>query len=90
MAWLIVPATPALRAAEQTALDLAWVRRGRVTTANADRFQPHVTLAIWDGDPSPATAALPRDVLGRTGIEARLALGIIGANGVYERTLFEA
>jgi hypothetical protein len=85
MAWLIVPATRFLRAAEQHALALPSVRRARVTTANDDAFQPHVTVAIWEGD---HPIAPPKELAPLKGIEARLALGTIGANGVYERTLF--
>lgn len=85
MAWLIVPATRALRGAEQKTLDLSWVRAGTVTTGNGDKFQPHITLAIWEGEP---VLELPSDIVGRTDVEARLALGVIGANGACERLLF--
>lgn len=92
MAWLIVPCTSALRDAERAALGLAWVRRGAVTTSNEDAFQPHLTLAIWEGDGTAGTGAgacaLPRDVLGRVGVRAQLALGVIGANGAFQETLF--
>lgn len=88
MAWLIVPCSRALRAAEQAALALPFVARAAVTTANEDRFQPHVTLAIWDGEPAPASHALPEEIFATT--QARLALGVIGPNGTYERSLFEA
>jgi hypothetical protein len=88
MAWLIVPCSSALRAAERTAISLPFVRRARVTTANGEIFQPHVTLAIWERETPPPVTVLPKELF--TNIEARLALGVIGANGVYERSLFEA
>ena len=83
MAWLIGACTPAMRAAEQAALALPFVSRANVTTSNGDRFQPHVTLAIWDGE-SPSSPTLPAF----EAFDAPLALGVIGPNGVYERTLF--
>lgn len=89
MAWLIIALHRALREAEQTALGLPIVARSRVTTGNGDLFQPHVTLAIWDGETPPASSALPTEIFGRR-ITARLALGEIGANGTYRRTLFSA
>jgi hypothetical protein len=49
-----------------------------------------VTLAIWDDEIGPGVFGLPKDVIARTGVVGRLALGIIGPNGTYERTLFEA
>ncbi len=90
MAWIIVPCTRALREAEQTARALPFARRANVTTSNDDRFQPHVTLAIWDGESAPGTAVLPKELFGGRSVRARLALGVIGANGTYERSLFEA
>lgn len=89
MAWIIIPCARALRDAEQIALGLPFVGRSQVTTGNGDRFQPHVTLAIWDGEGAVEAAALPRELFGG-GVRARLALGVIGANGTYERSLFEA
>ena len=87
MAWLIAACSRALREAEQAALSLPFVRRARVTTANGEIFQPHVTLAIWDGETPPCATVLPKELF--TSASARLALGVIGPNGVYERTLFE-
>lgn len=84
MAWLVVPCSRPLRAAEESALALPFVRRSRVTTHNGESFQPHFTIAIWDGAQTDVT--LPRDSLS---FEGHLALGVIGANGVFERTLFE-
>lgn len=90
MAWIIVPCSRALREAEQTARALPFAQRSGVTTHNDDRFQPHVTLAIWDVEKAPGTLVLPRELFGGSPIGARLALGVIGANGTYERSLFEA
>ena len=87
MAYLIVPCTAALRAMEERALGLEWVRAGRVTTGNGDRFQPHVTLAIWDGAVWPARDDLAAPLARRGPFRARLALGVIGENGVYRETL---
>lgn len=83
MGWLIGACTPAMRAAEEAALALPFVRQARVTTSQGDRFQPHVTLAIWDG-----VAASSPTLPSFAPFDAPLALGVIGANGVYERTLF--
>lgn len=88
MAWLIIPCSRALREAEQIALGLPMVSRSRVTTGNGDLFQPHVTLAIWDGETPPYSAVLPFEVFGGKRMPARLALGEIGPNGTYRRTLF--
>lgn len=88
MAWLIVPCSAALRDAEQKALALPSVRRAEVTTANGDLFQPHLTLAIWDGESPPCAATLPKPLF--SPVEARLALGEIGPNGTYRRSLFTA
>jgi len=88
MAWLILPCSRALRDAEQRATSLPFVGRARVTTSNGDRFQPHVTLAIWDGETPVEVPALPKELF--TTVSTRLALGVIGPNGVYERSLFEA
>ena len=49
---------------------------------------PHVTLAIWEGLRGPETLTLPQDTVERDGVVGALALGVIGPNGVYERTLF--
>jgi len=87
MAWLIIPCSRALREAEQIALGLPVVTRARVTTGNGDLFQPHVTLAIWDGETPPYSAVLPFEIFGGRCMTARLALGEIGANGTYRRTL---
>jgi 2'-5' RNA ligase len=88
MAYLIVPTREELRAAEKAARTLSWATR--VTTGNGARFQPHFTLAIWEGEEGPAAVRLPKDLIGRVDIEGRLALGVIGPNGVYAETLFEA
>lgn len=86
MAWLIVPCTEALRAAERRAAALPFVARSEVTTSNGDRFQPHVTLAIWEGEAPPSPVRLPEELFGP--MEATLALGVIGPNGTYQRTLY--
>ncbi|MEI2616642.1 MAG: hypothetical protein V9F06_03230 [Thermomicrobiales bacterium] len=88
MAYLIVPCTKALREAEERALSLPFVRGVTVTTGNGERFMPHVTLAIWEGLRGPETLTLPQDTVERDGVVGALALGVIGPNGVYERTLF--
>lgn len=87
MAYLIVPCTPAVRLMEERALSLGWVRAGRVTTGNGDHFQPHVTLAIWDGTVWPASEDLAAPLVHRGAFRARLALGVIVENGVYRETL---
>lgn len=87
MAWLIIPCTRALREAEQAALALPFVARSRVTTGNGDAFQPHATLAIWDGQVAPHWTSLPTDVIGAARMKTHLALGVIGPNGTYQRTL---
>lgn len=90
MAWLMVEGSPALLEAERRAMAMPSVAAaGRVTTANGERFVPHLTIAIWEGPPASTSAALPAE-LAETSFEARLALGVIGANGVYERSLFTA
>ncbi len=85
MAWLMIPGTPALRAAEQTAIGAIDLPP---TTGIHDQFQPHMTIAIWEGEVPPALAVLPRDLFQT--VEATLALGVIGPNGTYQRTLFSA
>lgn len=90
MAWLIVPASPALRGAEQIALDLPFVRGSIVTTSNGARFQPHVTLAVWDDVVGPGTFGLPAGLVGARDVQTRLALGIMGPDGAHTRTIFEA
>lgn len=87
MAWLIVHPTMALRDVEQRALALPFVVRSEVTTGNGDRFQPHVTTAIWEGG---IIALSEAPELATRAFVGRLALGVIGPNGVYERTLFSA
>lgn len=87
MAYLMVPCTEALRRAERAAAALGWVRAARITTGNGDAFAPHVTAAIWDGPRWPATEDLAAEPIARGRFGARLALGVIGENGVYERTL---
>lgn len=90
MAYLIVPCTTELRAAEERALECDVVRASRVTTGNGVRFMPHVTVAIWDGECVPSDVVLSPTVVGRAGVIGRLALGAIGPNGAYERTFFGA
>ncbi len=90
MAWLIVPCSASLRALERAAVALAVLRGLPITTGNGDDFQPHLTIATWEGRRAPLAFAPPVDLIPTKGLEGRLALGIIGANGVYERTLFEA
>lgn len=86
MAWVIVPCTPALRAAEQAALALPSLRGLPVMTQNGEHFQPHLTLAIWQGSTAPQPIELPRELLPRQGVVGRLALGEIGPHGTYLRT----
>lgn len=88
MAWLILQTTPTLRAAETAALALPSLRGRPIPTGNGARFQPHVTLAIWEGAAPPSVWLLPEPL--RPPFEATLALGVIGPNGVYARTLFAA
>lgn len=90
MAWLMIPCSSALRDAERRACALASVRRSVVTTGNGDAFQPHATIAIWDGPAAPSLPddRLPRDVLGAPACDGRLALGPIAANGVFTEVLF--
>lgn len=90
MAWLVVPCTPTLRAAEQHALGLPSLQNAEIVTCNGDRFQPHVTLALWDGDTTPAALELPADLVPRRGVVGRLALGAIGPYGTYLRTFHQA
>lgn len=89
MAWLLAFCSPALRAVERASLALPSVARARLTTHNGDQFQPHFTIAIWEGVPGNIDP-LPKDIADEARFDGRLALGVIGANGVYERTLFEA
>lgn len=88
MAWLMVPCAPALRAAEQAAVALPAFRDIPITTGNGDAFQPHLTIAMWDDHRAPASFAPPADLIPLAGIVGTLALGVIGKNGTYERTLF--
>lgn len=90
MAYLIVPCTSALRDAEAAALTLPEVSRTGTTTGNGDDFMPHVTAAIWEGQAPSDLLALSSDVVPRRGVVGSLALGVIGPNGVYERTVFAA
>lgn len=90
MAWLMVPCSAALRSAERSAVSLAVSREMPITTGNGDDFQPHLTIAMWEGHVPPSAFAPPVDLLPTTGTVGRLALGVIGPNGTYERTLFEA
>lgn len=90
MAWLIIPTTPALREAETRALALPALRGAHIATENGEYFQTHLTLAIWRGAAAPATAELAPDLIGRRDLHARLALGEIGPNGTFVRTLHRA
>lgn len=89
MAYLMVERSPALLDAERRAMALPFVADGpdRVTTGNGERFVPHLTIAIWEGEREAESAPLPAELDGRT-FASTLALGVIGANGVYERSLF--
>jgi hypothetical protein len=87
MAWLVIPCSPALREAERGAVGLPFVLRAGATTYNGDLYQPHVTLAIWDGDLAPRGRELPQDLFGKR-MTARLALGVIGPDGTYVRSLY--
>lgn len=87
MAYVIVPCTAALRSAEERALALSFVQRAEITTGNGDRFMPHVTAALWEGEVGPAQVLLGRGAIERE-VSGTLALGVIGAHGVYARTLF--
>jgi hypothetical protein len=89
MAWLVIPCTSLLRAAEQRALGLPFVSRARLTTGNGDAFQPHMTLAIWNDETPPGAFSLPKTLLSAPPFACRLALGVVGANGTYERTLLD-
>ena len=89
MAWLMVPCTEALRAAERAAVSLPGLTGETITTGNGDDFQPHLTIAMWEGHTAPV-AFEPSDLIPRKGIPGTLALGLIGPNGVYEKTLFSA
>ena len=86
MAWLIAPCTFALRRAERAAVVLPSFAALARTTHNADAFQPHFTIAMWEGHSAPAFDP-PADLLPSTGHTGRLALGVIGPNGTYVRTL---
>ena len=86
MAWLMVPCSDALRSAERTAVALPGFVGVPITTGNGDDFQPHLTIAMWEGHTAPATFE-PADLIPKKGIQGTLALGLIGPNGVYTRTL---
>ena len=87
MAWLLVPNTEALRAAERASLTLPGFRDAEVTTGNRDAFVPHLTIAMWEGHLPPTTFDPTRDDVFAKGIEGALALGAIGKNGTFERVL---
>lgn len=89
MAYLIVPCTPALRAAEVRALALESLQDAPIATRNGDSFQPHFTVAIWEGRDSIATTELPADVVPRTALVGRLALVEIGPHGTCRRVVNE-
>lgn len=89
MAWLMVPCTEALRAAERAAVALPGLTGETLTTGNGDDFQPHLTIAMWEGHTAPV-AFEPSDLIPKKGIPGTLALGLIGPNGVYEKTLISA
>ena len=89
MAWLMVPCTEAIRAAERAAVSLSGLRGVPITTGNGDDFQPHITIAMWEGHTAPV-AFDPSDLIPKKGIPGTLALGLIGPNGVYEETLISA
>lgn len=90
MVYLIVPCTPALREAEARALALASLHGAPIPTRNGERFQPHFTVAIWEGPKSLATSELPVDVVPRTALVGRLALVEIGPHGTCRRVLHQA
>jgi len=83
MAWLMVPCSEALRAAERAACASPAFRGMTVTTGNGDTFQPHLTIAMWDGHEAPRTFAPPADLLPCGDLEGTLALGVIGENGTF-------
>lgn len=89
MAWLMVPCTEALRTAERAAVSLPGLVGVPLTTGNGDDFQPHLTIAMWEGHTAPP-AFDPSDLIPKKGIRGTLAVGLIGPNGVYEKTLISA
>ncbi len=86
MAWLMVPCSEALRSAERAATALPGLSGVPITTGNGDDFQPHLTIAMWEGH-TPPTTFEPAELIPKKGIHGTLALGVIGPNGVYTRTL---
>jgi hypothetical protein len=88
MAWLIAPCTQALRSAERAAVALPSFASLGCTTQNADAFQPHFTIAMWEGYAAPTFE--PPAFLPSTQHTGHLALGEVGPNGTYVRTLYSA
>jgi hypothetical protein len=86
-AWLMVACSERVRATERIAMALPSLAGIQVTTQNGDRFQPHLTIALWEGRATPHFEVDP-DVVPRRDVEATLALGEIGPNGVYKWSLF--
>jgi hypothetical protein len=86
MAWLMVPCSEALRSAERAAMELPGLSGVPITTGNGDDFQPHLTIAMWEGH-TPPTTFEPAELIPKKGIQGTLALGAIGPNGVYTHTL---
>jgi hypothetical protein len=60
-------------------------QRGEVTVGAPGPFRPHFTLAVFDGRLS---GSVPLPSFSFRPMPCRLHLGIIGAHGVLERTLF--
>lgn len=87
MAWLVVPCTEELRRLERIAVTLAPFAGATQTTGNGDAFVPHFTIAMWEGHLPPTTFDPTRDDVFATGLTGRLALGVIGENGTFERVL---
>lgn len=87
MAWLMVPCSAALRSAERAAV--AAVHPRPITTGNGDAFQPHMTIAMWEGH-AGAPFEPPLELLPRAGVAGTLAVGLVGPNGTYVRTLAAA
>lgn len=85
--WLCVLLSEELRRAEREAVAALSMLEGTITTRNGRFYNPHVTLAVWDGSGDVA-GALAHPLVSRTGVACRLSLGRVGENGVLE-SLFE-